>query len=304
MPVIIFKENNTMEKQKGFTLIELLVVVAIIALLMSILMPALSKARNQARVLSCAANAKQIGTIMAVYQDDHDRYVPVMRNRWAIYTSAETSLLSIPFRNYSGATELKLPTWMPPPDQPWDWGNVLEYAQDYLPDFYICPFVRGKSYAELWEFVGTVEVCSGITGRDNYRSAGRADSYTTWIWPREAGRVFTPNHCYGPDHGKYKYSNLVWHTGGEPLVTGCRADQVNCQHGEFDQVHVRRFLSVPRLSERTAVYCSHGEIDDTDPFNQVYNFGSHKRGNRGGTTVIFGDSRVEWVQGSQIAAGN
>jgi len=58
--------------KKGFTLIELLVVVAIIALLISILLPSLSRARELAKRLVCAANIKGIGTAMKIYANDNE----------------------------------------------------------------------------------------------------------------------------------------------------------------------------------------------------------------------------------------
>lgn len=61
---------------KGFTLIELLVVIAIIALLIAILLPALGKAREQAKRAACASNLKQIYTSMYEYSADYDGTFP------------------------------------------------------------------------------------------------------------------------------------------------------------------------------------------------------------------------------------
>ena len=44
---------------KKFNLLELLVVVALIALLISMLMPMLSRARERARIATCANNIRQ-----------------------------------------------------------------------------------------------------------------------------------------------------------------------------------------------------------------------------------------------------
>jgi len=61
-----------MDKRKGFTLIELLVVIAIIAILMAILIPALNRAKKQAKVSMCLSNMHQWGLGFMMYMDDND----------------------------------------------------------------------------------------------------------------------------------------------------------------------------------------------------------------------------------------
>ena len=59
-------------KKNGFTLVELLVVIAVIALLMAILLPALSKARTQAKRVMCLSGLKQLLTAWIAYADNND----------------------------------------------------------------------------------------------------------------------------------------------------------------------------------------------------------------------------------------
>ncbi len=66
------KACNTWKPRRAFTLLELLLAVAVIALLLAILLPALGRARDEARSVHCAATLHNAGMAMTLYHEDND----------------------------------------------------------------------------------------------------------------------------------------------------------------------------------------------------------------------------------------
>ena len=74
--------------KKGFTLIELLVVIAIIAILAALLMPALAKARENARKATCQNNQHDLGLANTLFRGDNDQ-------QWVTFSTASPNYTAL-----------------------------------------------------------------------------------------------------------------------------------------------------------------------------------------------------------------
>ncbi len=163
----------------GFTLIELLVVIAIVAILASLLLPALSRARLQARAAWCRGHLRQIGVATALYVDDHEdtfarsthsafafRELPWSRGL-AVYLGAEAG---------SGWTNLFRGVYRCPrhrPTTPWSYGQNVYFELSPDADDY-------EGSPSVWRKRGQVPGPSGTISHGEV--PGTADHVMAHFW--------------------------------------------------------------------------------------------------------------------------
>ena len=68
----------------GFSLVEVIVVIGIIAILIALLLPAIAKAREQAKTVTCMSQLRQVGVALTSYAVNNKGHYPTWSN-WQVY---------------------------------------------------------------------------------------------------------------------------------------------------------------------------------------------------------------------------
>ena len=121
------RRHDTVSRRQslhGFTLVELLVVISIIALLLAILMPSLQKVREQAKMIACLSNQRQVGIAMNMYlAENEDTFYEYLEGSGISPAYRECGQGGIPFNEN-------------------DWRPLNEYVKTY--EVWKCPSDKGR----------------------------------------------------------------------------------------------------------------------------------------------------------------
>ena len=259
----------TRRKRPAFTLIELLVVVAIIALLVSILLPALSGVRKKGRATKCMANLHVLGHGISIYATEYnDALLP---SRMPKLDDCNTYAMLYGSRKYRPtflammSVAVSMPPFADPKACKTDTDRYGEAGdrQNYASPVYVCPSVaewtdeRNGSYGWNYQFLG------------NSRNVIKYDfesGYRNWVVRlaqiRHPGRTVAVADCMGtaaswPPMERREYANNERDAdrfGNEGFnLDPPRVDPVDGEMANFDSSTQSRTAADPRHADKANI---------------------------------------------------
>ena len=261
-----------------FTLVELLVVMAIMAILAGLLLPALGRAREKARSISCVANLKNIGIGLTVYQTDGDDYVVPSYN----------------MRGTNPGASLALDGWSPILDR----DGVIPGKREKTGSVFVCPAL-----------VDVEGMAGGQTGTDpnkpkgwmdwpNIRATDGTSNTPTTIPERGFNRVLRNGYWINADNPIGAVSavvNGVYYTGSVGYGPGSNGECIRLTRASI-------FTSPSRvIALADGVYA--GRQRDVRLGTANCRIGYRHPGGVGTANVVFADGHVEGIAGDKFPRG-
>ena len=202
--------------KRGFTLIELLVVVAIIAILAAMLLPALNRAREQAKAASCQANLKNLATAMNMYVMEYGGYLTWHQHRALERQPINTLCIEknwyelwTPYTD--GIDVFREPVLRP---RAWNKGNTVGGHTVARRDQYITDYNWNAQVL----FAGHNPARRYTIDELNYPSTTVGLMGTrTWAWTSSTqykGGVPIPTSVEGTPQSAWAHATIGYHTGG------------------------------------------------------------------------------------------